>query len=39
MANAREESFSPAASWHTETDESNDDDMDFEVSRLATIER
>ena len=35
MAGSREESFSPAASWNTE--DSGDDDMDFEV-RFADID-
>ncbi|KAK5164350.1 uncharacterized protein LTR77_010046 [Saxophila tyrrhenica] len=32
MAGSRDDGFSPAASWHTENDESNDDDMDFELA-------
>ena len=31
MADSREESFSPTASWQTDTEGSVDDDMDFEV--------
>lgn len=32
MADSRDESFSPAASWATEeTEETADDDMDYEV--------